>query len=441
MAVGDYSQWTAGMRSQGRIGKPLTPQAKSGYLKVPRAFFRDLHEWEWIPQRFNPAHALRTPRSVQALMGPDPRVIADDIWAKLLWAGLNVESGDLPTADGRTYPAELIRAITLTWLFAGQRSDEVARLRVGCIRWQHDGMPIPGDSGEVLARDAVCLLDVPTHKTGTAFTKPVGPLLGQAIEAWQAVRPHQPAILDPKTNERADFLFAFRARRVSKHYINGTIIPMLCRKAGVPTADIRGNITSHRARSTIATQLYNANEPMTLFELQEWLGHRTPEATAHYAKITPNTLARAYNDARYFARNVRTAEVLVDRDAVASGAAANGDPWQYYDLGHGWCIYTFFEQCQHRMACVRCDFYTPKVSSKGQLLEAKENLQKMLAAIPLTDDERAAVDDGQAALDQLLERLTDVPTPAGPTPRQIGVPATATLLPIVDVRQGKPPGS
>lgn len=374
-------------------------------------------------------------------MGPDPRVIADDIWAKLLWAGLNVESGDLPTADGRTYPAELIRAITLTWLFAGQRSDEVARLRVGCIRWQHDGMPIPGDSGEVLARDAVCLLDVPTHKTGTAFTKPVGPLLGQAIEAWQAVRPHQPAILDPKTNERADFLFAFRARRVSKHYINGTIIPMLCRKAGVPTADIRGNITSHRARSTIATQLYNANEPMTLFELQEWLGHRTPEATAHYAKITPNTLARAYNDARYFARNVRTAEVLVDRDAVASGAAANGDPWQYYDLGHGWCIYTFFEQCQHRMACVRCDFYTPKVSSKGQLLEAKENLQKMLAAIPLTDDERAAVDDGQAALDQLLERLTDVPTPAGPTPRQIGVPATATLLPIVDVRQGKPPGS
>ncbi|MEV5413163.1 tyrosine-type recombinase/integrase [Thermopolyspora sp. NPDC052614] len=329
----------------------------------------------------------------------------------------------------------------MTWLFAGQRSDEVARLRVGCIRWQHDGMPIPGDSGEVLARDTVCLLDIPTHKTGTAFTKPVDPLLGQAIEAWRAVRPAQPAILNPKTNQRVDFLFAFRARRVSKHYINETIIPMLCRKAGVPTSDARGNITSHRARSTIASQLYNAKEPMTLFELQEWLGHRTPEATAHYAKITPNTLARAYNDAGYFARNVRTIEVLVDRDAVASGAAANGEPWQYYDLGHGWCTYTFFEQCQHRMACARCDFYTPKSSSKGQLLEAKENLQKMLAAIPLTDDERAAVDDGQAALDQLLERLTDVPTPAGPTPRQIDVPATATLLPIVDVRQGKPGGA
>ncbi|MFI5649250.1 hypothetical protein [Kitasatospora sp. NPDC051705] len=59
----------------------------------------------------------------------------------------------------------------------------------------------------------------------------------------------------------------------------------------------------------------------------------------------------------------------------------------------------------------------------------------MLASVPLTDDEQAAVDEGQAALDQPLVRLTDVPTPAGPTPRRIGIPATAALLPIVDVRQ------
>jgi len=62
-----------------------------------------------------------------------------------------------------------------------------------------------------------------------------------------------------------------------------------------------------------------------------------------------------------------------------------------------------------------------------------EHLQRMLANIPLTDDERAAVDDGQTTLDRLLQRLVDVPTPAGSTPRQIGVPATATLLPIVAV--------
>ena len=135
---------------------------------------------------------------------------------------------------------------------------------------------------------------------------------------------------------------------------------------------------------------------------------------------------------------MRTIEVLVDREAVENGAAAAGEPWQYYDLGHGFCSYTFFEQCPHRMACAKCDFHTPKDSSKALLLEAKDNLQRMLAAVPLTDDGRAAVDDGQEALDKLLCQLADVPTPAGPPPRQIAVPAAATLLPIIDVSQGPP---
>ncbi|MFF3160233.1 tyrosine-type recombinase/integrase [Streptomyces sp. NPDC057910] len=268
-------------------------------------------------------------------------------------------------------------------------------------------------------------MDVPTHKTGTAFTKPVDPILGQAIDAWQAVRPDQPKFTDRRTGEHVELLFAVRARRVSASYINNTVIAMLCRKAGVPDADVRGNITSHRARSTIASQLYNG-EPMTLFELQAWLGHRSPQSTQYYAKITPNTLSKAYSEAGYFERNVRTVEVLVDRDAVASGAAATGEPWQHYDLGHGYCTYTFFEQCQHRMACARCDFYTPKDSTRAQLLEARGNLQKMAVSIPLTEDEQAAVTDGQSALDRLLNRLADTPTPAGPTPRQLDVPPNAT---------------
>jgi hypothetical protein len=69
-------------------------------------------------------------------------------------------------------------------------------------------------------------------------------------------------------------------------------------------------------------------------------------------------------------------------------------------------------------ACARCDFYTPEDSSKAQLLEAKTSLQRMTATIPLTEEERAAVEDGQAALDQLLARLANVPTPRRPhTPR------------------------
>jgi hypothetical protein len=77
------------------------------------------------------------------------------------------------------------------------------------------------------------------------------------------------------------------------------------------------------------------------------------------------------------------------------------------------------------------------MTTQGQLLEAKDNLQRMLANIPLSTEEQAAVDQGQAALDQLMERLIDVPTPTGATPREIGVPATAALRPIVAVKHGE----
>ncbi len=39
------------------------------------------------------------------------------------------------------------------------------------------------------------------------------------------------------------------------------------------------------------------------------------------------------------------------------------------------------------------------------------------------------------ALDRLLGQLADVPTPAGPTPREISTPAQATLLPIIEINR------
>jgi integrase len=411
-------------------GAPLLARSKAWLLSATRRFFIDCQEWGWCATRFDPTRTLATPRSVKALIAPNPRVLADDVWAKLLWAGLNLEEADLPTGSASfrperqgwaAYPLALVKATAIAWLFTGLRSDELVRLRVGCIRWQTvDGAP---GAGAALDRDltvgATCLLDVPTHKTGGSYTKPVDPMVGEAFGAWETQRKPQPLFIDRKTGERAAILFAWRGRQLRTSYFNETLIPLLCRKAGIPFEDARGRITSHRARATIASQLYNAKEPMTLFELQAWLGHRSPETTQHYARITPTTLAKAYNDAGYFARNVRTIEVLIDREAITSGAAAMGTPWQYFDLGHGLCTYSFFEQCPHRMACARCDFYVPKDSTKAQLLEAKGNLQRMLAEIQLTDDERAAVSDGANAVDNLLDRLADVPTPAGPTPRQI----------------------
>lgn len=65
-------------------------------------------------RRFDPARALATPRSVKALIGPAPRVIAADVWAKLLWARLHLEPADLAPRAGYCYPLELVRALAVT---------------------------------------------------------------------------------------------------------------------------------------------------------------------------------------------------------------------------------------------------------------------------------------------------------------------------------------
>jgi hypothetical protein len=59
-------------------------------------------------------------------------------------------------------------------------------------------------------------------------------------------------------------------------------------------------------------------------------------------------------------------------------------------------------------------------SSQVQLLQAKTNLFQLRPEIPLNDSELAAVDDEVAAMEKLLEQRADVPTPAGPTPRELG---------------------
>lgn len=399
-------------------GKPAAPRTRVAFLSAVRLFFRDCQEWEWIPRRFSPGQCLIPPRNMRALIKPNPRVIAEDIWAKLLWAGLNLTSADLPKNridKASYYSPMMLRAMTVVWLFAGLRAGQIRRLAVGCARRENT---LDGQYGSTAPQRAICMLEVPAHKNFPAFTKPVDGVVEEAIRDWERQRPQQAPMVDETTGAVVDFLFACRNQKIGTKYLNDALIPALCRKAGVPFADARGRITSHRARSTIASQLFNAKEPMSLFELQQWLGHSTPLTTQHYARISATKLAKSYTDAGYFERNTRAIEVLIDRDVVLQGNAAQ-EPWRFYDLGHGHCTYDFFDQCPHRMACAKCGFYLPKQSTKANLLEGKNNLLRLRQEIPLGDLELAAVDEGVKAFEALVAQLEDLPTPSGPTPRQL----------------------
>jgi len=65
----------------------------------------------------------------------------------------------------------------------------------------------------------------------------------------------------------------------------------------------------------------------------------------------------------------------------------------------------------------------------------------MLERLTLTDDERAALEGDRDALTVLANRLANVPTPAGPTPEQLGADrAFVSLTAVQDSITGvRPP--
>ncbi|MFD4262689.1 hypothetical protein ACFWR9_35015 [Streptomyces sp. NPDC058534] len=75
----------------------------------------------------------------------------------------------------------------------------------------------------------------------------------------------------------------------------------------------------------------------------------------------------------------------------------------------------------------RCPFCVPKTSSRGQLLTVKDGIDQMLEQLNLTDDEREALEGDREAVTALAERLVDTPTPAGPTPKELGTTSAFVL--------------
>lgn len=397
--VGDWAY----LHYKHKDGQPISPYTKDRYISVVRTFFTDLQEWGWIPRRFDAGRYLVSPRTVRGRLGPKPKPIDPAIWKKLVITALNLQPEHLMS---QRYPFALVKALAAMWVFSGLRPDEIRRLPVGCLRFSQD------------KEEQICWLDVPANKLNPAYTKPVDSVLGQLVQEWEQLRPPSTPYIDTKSGQPVHYLFAQAGKHISKHYLARTMLPLLCELAGVPASDSYGRITPNRARHTIAYQLANGRNPMPFLELQNWLGHRSPDSTLYYTTRSHLELSQAID--QYTTQNTRLATVLIDREAIASGAVPQGQPWKYYDVGHGFCTHDFFETCPHRIACARCASYVPKASSMPQLQQAHDNLLQMREAIPLTDAMMVAIDEGVEAINNLLETLADIPTLSGETPRQLG---------------------
>src|SRR5207247_4540623 len=155
---------------------------------------------------FVPKEVLTTPAPIRkALDAASPRDIDVQVWAKLAIAAATLSAQDLPRTT--RYPLSFYRALGLVWVTSARRPNEIARLRLDCLRedWEptmydEDGHPverfIPAGGNPPGAKDTeaekvptICYLHIPAGKNRGAFWIWLPDYVAEAIKVWKQERP------------------------------------------------------------------------------------------------------------------------------------------------------------------------------------------------------------------------------------------------------------
>jgi len=420
---------------KGNLGAPIRPHGIDHYLGALRRYFTDLirqpHAINGEPARritldFVPKEVFTTPDHIrQALDAVNPRDIDLRIWAKLVIAAATLSQSDLP--QGAWYPLSFYRALGLVWVTSARRPNEILRLRLDCVREEWDPDMLDEDdqpveqlilrgtdkpyerNGEQESSAKICYLHIPAGKNRGPFWIWIPDYVADAITAWQRERPRsQGKLFDRKDREDTEYLFCYRESRVGQNFINHSLIPILCARAGVDVKDAKGRITGHRGRSTRLTLLRSRG--VSLDDLAEYAGHTDTSTIRRYVRQHPIQLHRIIQAADDVSRVI---EGVVDMQAAASGLPAlrwfigydaDGEPM--------FCGNQLYITCPHRLDCERCGMFIG--GEKARLLQTGEQTLPVTSKVPMTPLEKCVVEGDQEGAEVCRAALQHIPIPETP---------------------------
>ncbi len=441
----DLCSWTSGqygsergrhtLTIKGMLGQPMRSYGITHYLTSMRRYLTDLTKRPYAvngePARrisldFVPREVLTTPAPIRkALDAASPRDIDVQVWAKLAIAAATLSAQDLPRTT--RYPLSFYRALALVWVTSARRPNEIARLRLDCLReeWapdmlDEDGQPVEqvtlsSRSSQSLPDEAenrsvkLFYLHIPAGKNRGPFWIWIPDYVAAAINAWKRERPkYQRKLFDPKEREEVDYLFCYQDLRVGSGFINDSLIPTLCARAGVDREDATGKITGHRGRSTRLTLLRRRG--VSLDDLAEYAGHTNTRTIRRYARQHPLQLHRIIRDADDVSRII---EGVVDVQAAAQGIPAlrwfigydaDGEPM--------YCGNQLYITCPHRLDCERCGMFIG--GEKARLLHEGEQTLPVTSKVPMTPIEQCVVNGDQEGEAACRAALQHIPAPETP---------------------------
>ncbi len=362
---------------------------------------------------FDPNEVLVTPENIQRQMAPNPRTLDPAWWHKLTWAAASLSAKDLPS---RSYPLAYYRAVALVWVTGARRANEIRRLKVGCVSREWAPEMCDEDGHQVEPAEDLAFLRIPVSKMRGEFWIPIPSYTADAIEVWEQLRPKlQEPRIDRKDRKPTDYLFMTRNLLMGEKFLNESIIPLLCKVAGlvdedgIPLRDAVGKITSHRARATLATWL--RSNGLSLTHIAKLLGHTDLKTLPWYLREDKYQFARAVRKHNPLNRVVTA---ILDTEAIKRGT---GEPVVFYYLGYGddgrphLCASPDYSTCIHQMQCRKCEMFVD--AEQAEVIERRPGALIIEVHIPTP----SLVEENlnQEGLGEEITKCLPAPEVPGPT--------------------------
>jgi len=199
---------------------------------------------------------------------------------------------------------------------------------------------------------------------------------------------------------------------MGEKFLNKSVIPFLCKLAGVSQIDVVGRITSHRAHATTATWMHKMG--MTPADIGKLLRHTDPlRSLPWYLREDKHRLGRAYRKANPLERYVAA---ILD-----TNAHARQEPCVFYYLADGsdgrprMCGNPHFSRCIHQLQCIECEIFIDHEQARA--IEKREGAIVISVSIPLPPQMVAELNEQDEAGSDAMAKLATLPPPvlAGPT--------------------------
>lgn len=244
-----------------RTGQPAAPSTRAHRLQTLSVFFRDTADWGWEDV---PGIPLLSSGDYPKEVDRVPRYIPEDELAKVTEAIRELEC-----------PYQRTALLIARW--SGARRDEIRRLELDCLDTYRDGTP---------------RLRIPAGKTDRERFVPLNEEAARAVRELQEITRPGRGFVDPVTGYHVRYLFNSFGKPMSVSYLFDSSLMKVCAQVGLQAPGGRHEVTAHRFRHTLGTQL--AERGAKLHTIMSILGHESPQMSMVYARISDETVRKDY---------------------------------------------------------------------------------------------------------------------------------------------------